>query len=185
MNRNIILGIIIGVVLLAFASIGYMYGHYANIIEQKDIMINKIVKEKSRHFYEIGYDNEANRLKHQRDRMRTRTEREKLSRWVYKNSNVPHSVAEKIVRYSLETDHPFLLLSLFKTESHFNPMAVSDRDAYGLGQITETFEGMLKDLGTINEMRDLLVIETAVIATEVVWEYFLEKTNGKVRDTLS
>ncbi len=76
----------------------------------------------------------------------------------------PMKYTEFVEKYSAEYGvEPELVYAVIKTESSFNPDAVSDADAVGLTQITpETFEWLKMKLGEEDENLSLYDPETSI-----------------------
>ncbi len=76
----------------------------------------------------------------------------------------PMKYTEYVEKYSAEYGvDPKLVYAVIKTESSFNPDAVSYADAVGLTQITpETFEWLRQKLGEENEILSLHDPETSI-----------------------
>jgi len=111
--------------------------------------------------------------------------RPRLVDWVYKHSRISRVMAEKIVDNVKESSSPLFLLALMRTESNFNPTAVSSKGAMGLGQIMPVHKKALKESGIIKELRDLFNISTAIKATEFIWELKMVDARGDINKALA
>ena len=111
--------------------------------------------------------------------------RPQLVEWVYKHSRISRAMAEEIVDNVKESSCPLFLLALMRTESSFNPTAVSSKGAMGLGQIMPMHKKSLKGAGILKEMRDVFDIPTAVKATEFVWEAKMQAAAGDINRALA
>jgi LysM repeat protein len=108
-----------------------------------------------------------------------------LTEWVYKHSQISQTMAEEIVNNISKSSCPLFLLSLIKTESNFNPTAVSSKGAMGLGQIMPLHKKALIEAGILKEMRDVFDISTAVKATEFIWRLKIAQANGDINRALA
>lgn len=108
-----------------------------------------------------------------------------LVKWVYKHSRISKKMAEEIVDNVKESSCPLFLLALMRTESNFNPTAVSSKGAMGLGQIMPMHKKALKEAGILEEMRDVFNIPTAVKATEFIWELKMSVAGGDINKALA
>ncbi len=106
--------------------------------------------------------------------------REKLVQWAYDNSQrTSRDMIRLTVDEVMTTEHPILILAIITAESEFNPTAVSNKGAVGLGQIMYSFHGKsLKDAGIIKEQRDLFNIQNNIRATNHILLYCLRQTKG-------
>lgn len=106
-----------------------------------------------------------------------------LSDWVYEHSSkISKAMADEIVNaVIMKSNYPLVLLALMRTESSFNPTAISSKGAMGLGQIMPKFFAKpLKEVGIIKDMRDVFNIPTGVEATEFAWTSMLVRHKGNV-----
>jgi len=108
-----------------------------------------------------------------------------LIEWVYKHSRISQTMAEQIVDSVVKTSYPLFLLALIKTESNFNPTAVSKKGAMGLGQIMPQHEKLLIQAGILREMRDVFNIPIGIQATEFVWEFKISEAEGNINKALA
>lgn len=108
-----------------------------------------------------------------------------LIEWVYKHSRISQTMAEQIVDSVVKTSYPLFLLALIKTESNFNPTAVSKKGAMGLGQIMPQHEKLLIQAGILREMRDVFNIPVGIEATEFVWEFKISEAEGNINKALA
>lgn len=108
--------------------------------------------------------------------------RPQLVDWVYKHSQISKAMANKIVANVIDTSYPLFLLALMKTESNFNPTAVSSAGAMGLGQIMPSKKNKetLTKAGIIGEMRDVFDIIIGIKATEAIWCRDILKAKGNI-----
>ena len=111
--------------------------------------------------------------------------RPQLVEWVYKHSRISRIMAEEIVDNVDGLSCPLFLLALMKTESNFNPTAISSKGAMGLGQIMPVHKKALKEAGIIEEMRDIFNIPTAIEATEFIWELKMAAAKGDINKALA
>lgn len=111
--------------------------------------------------------------------------RPQLVEWVYEHSRISRIMAEKIVDNVKESSSPLFLLALMKTESNFNPTAISSKGAMGLGQIMPVHKKALKEAGIIEEVRDLFNISTAIKAAEFVWKLKMVAAKGDINKALA
>lgn len=121
-------------------------------------------------------------------RARARMHKDKLVEFVKKNKHKKTSDAEahRIVNACLRTEDPLLYLSLIKTESSYNPRAVSKVGAVGLGQVMySVHHKSLKREGIIKTKADLYKIENNVRASEHVYSNYLEESKGSHPKALS
>ncbi|HUV84651.1 MAG TPA: lytic transglycosylase [Methanosarcinales archaeon] len=110
--------------------------------------------------------------------------RPQLVEWVYTHSRISRKMAEEIVDNVKESSCPIFLLALMKTESNFNPTAVSSKGAMGLGQIMPLHKKALTEAGILNEMRDIFDISTSIKATEFVWQLKMAEAGGDINRAL-
>lgn len=108
-----------------------------------------------------------------------------LVEWVYRHSKISKTMAIQIVDSAAETAYPLFLLALIKTESNFNPTAVSKAGALGLGQIMPMHKNALKKAGVLTEMREIFDIPTAMKATELIWDWQMTASKGDVSKALT
>jgi len=108
-----------------------------------------------------------------------------LVKWVYKHSHISNSMAKEVVNNISKASYPLFLLALIKTESNFNPTAVSNKGAMGLGQIMPFHEKVLVEAGILEEMRDIFNIPIAIKATEFIWETKMLKARGDINKALA
>lgn len=109
----------------------------------------------------------------------------RLIEWVYKHSDISRAMAETVVFYTVsDSSCPLFMLALMKTESNFNPTAVSHKGAMGLGQVMPYHEKTLKDAGIISEMRDIFDIQAGVQATNFMWDTKMTQAKGNIDKAL-
>lgn len=107
-----------------------------------------------------------------------------LAKWIYKHSMISKNMTIQIVENIFQTKHPLFLLALMKEESNFNPTAVSEKGAMGLGQVMPLHEEKLIKAGILIEMRDIFEIPIGVKATEFIWLFKLAKAKGYTKEAL-
>lgn len=107
-----------------------------------------------------------------------------LVKWVYKHSMISKNMAMQIVENVSQTKHPLFLLALIKEESNFNPTAVSNKGAMGLGQVMPFHEKRLIKAGILTEMRDIFEIPIGVKATAFMYQFKLNKARGYTKIAL-
>lgn len=102
-----------------------------------------------------------------------------LTKWVFEHSTkISHKTARNIVKEALKTNKPLLILAIFSAESEFNPGAVSNAGALGLGQIMWKYWGEdLKKAEIAKESRDLFDYDTNIQATSFILEKLLKGNN--------
>ena len=105
-----------------------------------------------------------------------------LTDWVFKNSSrISKKMAGEIVRYTLETNFPLLLLSIMKTECTFDPTSVSSEGALGLGQVMpRDYEKKMIEAKIITEIRDIFDIPAGVKSIEFAWNDKLIIAKGDI-----
>jgi len=108
-----------------------------------------------------------------------------LVEWVYKYSQISRIMTEEIVNDVSKTSCPLFLLALMKTESNFNPTAVSSKGAMGLGQTMPIHEKALIEAGILKEMRDIFNISIAIKATEFIWGIKISQASGNINKALA
>lgn len=113
-------------------------------------------------------------------------EEKALTRWVYQNSErISIHSAETIVRESMKTNKPLLLLALINAETNFVPTAVSSKGAVGLTQVMFNVHGkLLIERGIIKEKRDLFDLATSIRAGDVILSGYLQQSHGDVAKAL-
>ena len=104
--------------------------------------------------------------------------------WVYLHSNISCLMAERIVNEANSTSYPLFLLALMKTESNFNPTAISSKGAMGLGQVMPVHKAKLVEANILVEMRDIFDIPVAIKATEYLWKAMIVKARGDINEAL-
>jgi hypothetical protein len=107
-----------------------------------------------------------------------------LAKWIYKHSKMPRVIIKSIIESSLNTFDPLLILSLIKTESNFNPTAVSKKGAQGMGQIMSINESDLVEAGIIEEIRDVFDIKMGMKATEFILKREITRADGDIEKAL-
>ncbi len=109
-----------------------------------------------------------------------------LVKWVYDHSNrISMAACEEIVKESIKTNKPLLLLALIEVESNFVPSATSNKGAVGLTQVMFDIhkEGLVK-LGIVKDKRDLYDIIPSVRAGNFVVDACLARSKGDVPKAL-
>ena len=111
--------------------------------------------------------------------------RPQLAKWIYKHSKISRSMVDEILDNVTKSSHPLFLLALIKAESNFNPTAISNKGAMGLGQIMPMHEKALIKANILKEMRDVFNISIAVKATEFVWKMKMSSANCDINKALA
>lgn len=111
---------------------------------------------------------------------------ETLTLWVYNHSvRISKPSANLIVKESLKTSKPLLVLALIDAESEFTPTAFSKKEAIGLTQVMFDIHGKeLFKAAIIKERRDLFDIIPSIQAGEWVLNSCLTQTKGDVPKAL-
>jgi len=111
--------------------------------------------------------------------------RPQLAKWIYRHSKISRSMVDEILDNVAKSSHPLFLLALIKAESNFNPTAISNKGAMGLGQIMPMHEKALIKANILKEMRDVFNISIAVKATEFVWKMKMSSANCDINKALA
>jgi soluble lytic murein transglycosylase-like protein len=115
-----------------------------------------------------------------RDSSAPETVRSFMVNWVmeHADSRVTRTQAERIVAEVYKTEHPMLLLAIFKKESQFWPRAKSYADCRGLGQVNPIHLAELKAAGIVRDIDDLYRIGPNVRASDFVLRQKLAMAKG-------
>jgi soluble lytic murein transglycosylase-like protein len=108
--------------------------------------------------------------------------RNSLTKWVYDNSEkIDYDTAFEIVNAALANNHTILVLAVVGAESMFNPYAVSNKGAIGLGQIMYGYWGKrLQEKKIIESKRDLFGVKSNISATSHILDLNMEESKGDV-----
>jgi Transglycosylase SLT domain len=104
-----------------------------------------------------------------------------LVEWVYQHSTlISHSTCQEIVRETLKTKYPLLLLSIIELESkQFSPGAISTKGCIGWCQINPyVHEKELIQTGIIKEKRDLWDTSPNIKAGDFILKSKFMKSGG-------
>ncbi len=106
--------------------------------------------------------------------------------WVYNRSErINYLTAKEIVEEANKMSHPVLILAVVSAESNFNPSALSNKGAIGLGQIMYTIWGKeLEKQKIIKTRRDLFGIQDNLRATDYILKVILKECKGNVIEAL-
>ena len=111
-----------------------------------------------------------------------------LVEWVYQHSTlISRSTCQEIVRETLKTKYPLLLLSIIELESkQFTPGAISTKGCIGWCQINYyVHEKELIQAGIIKEKRDLWDVSPNVKAGDFILKTKFQKSGGDVTRALA
>jgi len=101
--------------------------------------------------------------------------------WVYSHSRkCPKNLAEKMTLFIFEMGtYPKMTLAVVDVESNFDPFAVSEKEAMGLGQIMYTIWGeKLTEVGIIGSKRDLFDWQTNIKAVDFILQDMYTRHKG-------
>jgi len=109
-----------------------------------------------------------------------------LTKWVYEHSKqISLNTSKEIVKESMKTNKPLLMLALIEVESNFVPTAVSNKGAIGLTQVMPVYhEKSITAKGIIKERRDLFDVVPSIQAGNFVLDSCLTQSKGDVSKAL-
>ncbi len=162
--------LLIFIILFSFSMFSFNYNSdRVHLIDESNKILIKEIKDKDDKLVSKELQIQTLIYDKPKTEVLIKTYEDKLVEWVYNNSKVTSKEdCVEIVKEALLTKHPFLVLSIFRPESNFNPKAISNKDCKGLGQIHPIHTDSLIENKIISSVRDLYQISNNVKATDYV-----------------